>query len=380
MELFNLKPVCAGDLIKGTFSMAIQSVATAAKIERESEPQRHHVRLQVPAIIVIGMEKYMTDDISAGGFCIKAGRQVFEQGIQDLKIYFPFQNFAFHLQLKAKPVYYNQILNTVGFTFTEIDSRQLSLLNLVIKSSLSGEIANDGQIMEVLKQNDVPKVDLYPHNKWSRFVPLGLIVLAGVTGLILLAGSIYENTSIVKSYMAVIEADTYTVSAAGDGVYDSLLAVGAQKVTKGQELAVLKPQSSQPENISASAVTGEADTPPVITKDSIVIKSPCDCVVYKSFAKDGEFQAMGKPLFELLPLKTNSWVTASVRPDQSHRLRLLDDAYVQVAGENKFIEGHITQFLPPVFETDTIQVRIKTTDPIPPELVGQPAYVEFVIF
>ena len=204
----------------------------------------------------------MTDDISAGGFCIKAGRQVFEQGTQDLKIYFPFQNFAFHLQLKAKPVYYNQILNTVGFTFTEIDSRQLSLLNLVIKSSLSGEIANDGQIMEVLKQNDVPKVDLYPHNKWSRFVPLGLIVLAGVTGLILLAGSIYENTSIVKSYMAVIEADTYTVSAAGDGVYDSLLAVGAQKVTKGQELAVLKPQSSEPENISASAVTGEADTPP----------------------------------------------------------------------------------------------------------------------
>lgn len=361
--------------------MAIQSVSTAAKIERESEPQRHHVRLQVPAIIVIGMEKYMTEDISAGGFCIRASREIFEKGLQDIKVYFPFQNFAFHLQLKAKPVYHNQILNTVGFTFPAIDSRQLSLLNLVIKSSLSGEIANDGQIMEVLKQNNVPKVDQYPHSKWSRFIPLGLIVLAGVTGLSLLAGSIYENTSIVKSYMAVIEADTYTVNAAGDGVYDSLLAAGAQKVTRGQEIAVLKPQSSQPEAVSAAELTGEtADTPPVITKDSIVIKSPCDCVVYKSFAKDGEFQAMGKPLFELLPLKTNSWVTASVRPDQSHRLRLLDDAYVQVAGENKFIEGHITQFLPPVFETDTIQVRIKTTEPIPPELVGQPAYVEFVIF
>lgn len=358
--------------------MVIQSVSAAAKIEREAEPQRHHVRLELPAIIVLNDKKYTTGDISQGGFSIKANRDVFEAGTQDVKVYFPFQNFAFHLQLKAQPVYHNQATGTVGFSFPDIDSRQLSLLNLVIKSSLTGELASDGEIMEVLKHEDAPKLDIYPHNKWSRIVPLGLILVAGLTGLALLAGSIYENTSVVKSYMAVIEADTYAVRAEGEGIYDSLLAEGTQKVTRGQELAVLKSQA-EPSQVNAAALTDAKDPPPV-SSDSIVIRSPCDCFVFKSFAKDGEFRTTGDVLFELLPLKTNSWVIANVRPDQSHRLRLQDDAYVQVAGENKFLEGHITQFLPPAFETDTIPVRIKTTEPIPPELIGQPAYVEFVIF
>lgn len=358
--------------------MVIQSVSTAAKIERESEPQRHHVRVELPAIIVLDDKKYTASDISLGGFSIKASRDVFEAGAQDVKVYLPFQSFAFHLQLKAQPVYYNQAASTAGFSFPDIDLRQLSLLNLVIKSSLTGELATDGEIMEALKHEDAPKPDHYPHSKWSRIIPLGLILTAGLTGLILLAGSIYENTSIVKSYMAVIEADTYTVRAEGGGIYDSLLAEGTQKVARGQELAVLKSQA-EAAPVNAAALTDTRDPPPP-SADGIVIKSPCDCFIFKSFAKDGEFRATGDVLFELLPLETSSWVTASVRPDQSHRLRLQDDAYVQAAGENKFLEGHISEFLPPVFETDTIQVRIKTTEPIPPELIGQPAYVEFVVF
>jgi alginate biosynthesis protein Alg44 len=357
--------------------MVVQSVPAAAKIERDSEPQRHHVRVQLPVIVVLDGKKYTTDDISAGGFSIKAGRDIFQKGIQAIKVYFPFQNFAFHLQLQARPLYHDQKSNKIGFVFPDIDARQLSLLNLVIKSSLSGEIAPGGEMLEVLKHQNAPKPDPYPHNKWGRILPLGIIVLAGVTGLALLGGSIYENTSIVKSYLAVVEADTHMVRAEGDGVYNSLLAENAKQVTRGQDIAVLKS-----ENAPATATDDMTNNMgPVVPGDgNLLIKSPCDCLIMKNFASEGEFHMTGEPLFELLPLNAKRWVTASIRPDQSNRLKLLDDAYVQMAGENKFLEGHVMEFLPPDFINGSSRIRIETTDPIPPELIGQPAYVEFVIF
>jgi multidrug resistance efflux pump len=229
--------------------------------------------------------------------------------------------------------------------------------------------------MEVLKHQNAPKPANYPHSKWSRIIPLGLIVIAGLTGLVLLGSSIYENTSIVKSYTAVIEADTYTVRATESGIYNSLLAQSARKVTKGQEIAVLK----QPGEIAAAPASAQPTQAPPGAAGTI-IKSPCDCYIFKTFSKDGEFRTTGEPLFELIPLQPNAWVTASIRPDQTHRLKLQDDAYVQLMGENKFIDGHISAFMAPNFENGTSQVRIKTTEPLPPQVIGQPAYVEFVIF
>jgi alginate biosynthesis protein Alg44 len=354
--------------------MAIQSIATA-KIQHESEKQRHHVRVEIPAIAVIDHTKYTTGDISAGGFSVKAGQDVFEKGEQDVKVYFPFNNFAFHLKLQARPVYFNPHSGRVGYIFPEIDPRQLSLLHLVIKSTLSGELTSDGQVMEALKQRNAPKPANYPHSRWSRIIPMGIISLAGLAGLVLLGSSIYENTSIVKSYTAVIEADTYAVRATESGVFSSLLANGAHKVVKGQEIAVLK----QPGTIASEPSGAQATQAPPQAAGTI-IKSPCDCYVFKTFAKEGEFRTTGEELFELLPLQPNAWVTASIRPDQTHRLKLQDDAYVQLMGENKFIDGHVSAFLPPNFENGTSQVRVKTSEPLPPEAVGQPAYVEFVIF
>lgn len=346
--------------------MVIQSVPTAAaKIERETEKQRHHVRVQLPVIVVMDGKKYTTEDISEAGFSIRTSKDVFQQGPQEIKVYFPFQNFAFHLQLQAQPVYFNQTTGRTGYVFTDIDARQLSLLNLVIKSSLSGEIAPGGEVLEVLKHQNAPKPDPYPHSKWSRVLPLGVIVLAGITGLALLGGSIYENTSIVKSYIAVVEGDTHFVRAENNGIYNSLLSDGTKEVARGQDIAVLKPPAS-------------AD--PAAAAQNVLIKSPCDCLVLGNFTAKGEFRMRGEPLFELLPLNGKRWVTVSVRPDQSHRLRLMDDAYVQMAGENKFLEGYIMEFLPPDFASGNSRVRIQTTETIPPELVGQPAYVEFMIF
>jgi mannuronan synthase len=358
--------------------MAIQSVALAPKIEKETEKQRHHVRVSIAAVIILDNHKYKTEDVSAGGFSITADRRTFDKGEQNVKVHFPFHNLAFHLNLNAKPIYFNPHTGKIGYTFSEIDPRQLSFLNMIIKSSLTGEIASHGEFMEVIKQNNAPVPENYPHSRWSRIIPLALIAIAGITGLVLLGGSIYENTSMVKSYTAVIEADTYTVRAESQGIYNSLLANGATKVTKGQELAVLKQPNTTTPRATAAAIEGETAT--AAAANASIIRSPCDCYVFKSYVKESEYRAMGESLFELLPLQPNSWVTASIRPDQAHSLRLQDDAYVQLLGENKFIEGHISAFLPPNFENGTTQIQIKTTKPLPPEAVGKPAYVEFIIF
>lgn len=348
--------------------------ATSPQIVHESETQRQHVRVKIPAVAKIGATNYRVVNLSTGGCAVRSNEKDSQpQGMQEIKILFPFKNFSFHLNLKAVFVYHDSQKNTVGFSFQEVDARQISLLNHIVKSCLNGMMVGEGDVIDVVSRNNFtaprrekPSNDNFTKSFLFRILPFSAIVLAGMVGLLFLFGNIYENSAIIKSYMGVVEGNVFVVRAQRYGVYNSLLAEGDEAVTKGQPLAVLKSET-------------DINPPDGGYPQKAVIESPCDCTIVAKRAQEGEFSVLGDPLFELLPKEGYTWVTASLRPEQIHRLKLLDEVRIKIAGEGTFIEGNVSEFLPPASEKDMARVKIRTKTPISPELVGRLAYVEFIV-
>ena len=302
-------------------------------------------------------------------------------GVQDIKILFPFQNFSLHLTLKAHPVFKNRAANTAGYRYDELNSRQTSLLQYVVKSYVTGQIIQEGDLIAVATRDNRSPVresgisnDNYTRKKLTRILAVSAIGLVFLASAALFASSIYENSAIVKSYLGIVQGEVFTVRNPVSGTFHSLLAEGAEQVTKDQAIA-----SVQLGSIPAAPSANAAKAPPPQDNREIVIKSPCDCLIVNSYAQDGEFRVLGDSLFELLPLDSPTWVTASLRPDQIHRIQLLDNVNVRIVNETNFMEGNVSSFEQPRLETEIPKVRIKTKEPIPPQFIGRMAYVEFIV-
>ncbi len=356
--------------------MTQASTAKKPTLVHEAEVQRQHVRIQIPAAFRIGKNTYRIADLSAGGIGIKTDKNF----IDDLKekegtLLFPFESFSFNLKVKLEPVYNRADKKRAGFRFENMTPRQVSMIQHVVKSHLSGLIVTEEDIIAVASRNDFISAreedegkEKYSKGFIARTVPLAAIAVAGALGLFLLLGNIYENTLIVKSYMGIVEGNVYTASAQGNGKFYSALAKGTEQVTKGQAIAILKAGGS------ATASGGVTPEPQDVT-----IESPCDCLIVKQYPQDGEFLAIGAPIFELQPINDYMWVTASLKPEQIYRLKLQDDARIKIAGESEFIEGNVTEFMTPVLDKEMTQVKIKTKKAIPSTLTGRLAYVEFLV-
>lgn len=359
--------------------------AAGLNVVHESEVQRQHIRVQIPAIAKIGEKTYKIRDISVGGFSIRAP-EGYEPGAPPLKvkILFPFESFAFHLNLKAAAIHHDG--ETAGFVFQNLSPRQISVLSHVVQSCLTGLVIGEGDIINVVSRENfyAPRErhvgnDNRINRGLSRILPLAGIAVLAAAALFLLLGNIYENTSIVKSYTGVVEGETFTVRAPGNGVYHTLLAQDAETVVKGQPLAVVTASAASGLPMPSPEEGAPTDFGVPTGPGDVVIRSPCDCRIATRYPQDGEFRALGDPVMDLVPLEGDTWITASLRSEQAHRLRLEDDVHARIAGESDFLDGRVVAFLPPDVEKDIARVRVRTNQAVPTDLVGRLAYVEFVV-
>ncbi len=351
--------------------MVNEKAGSDSGVTHESEVQRQYIRIDLAAKATIDNSNYNLHNLSSGGFSIEAPENVFSSSIQHIKILFDFDNFAFQLDVTARLVYQNK--GIAGFAFTELKARQISLLNYIIKSYLSGLIVSEGDLINVATRNDFAKLrdkSLSNDNNYKgwigKIIPFAVIAFVGVMGLVFLMANLYENTLIIKSSFSVVESPVFTVRAEKNGIFSSLLAQDVTKVNKGQPLAVLKSDPATPNDMNQQG--------------DYVLKSPCDCKIIAQNAQDGEFRVLGESIFELVALDARPWVTANLNPDESHRLKLQDNANFRLVGEKKFLEGHVVDFVPPSFNKPFVQVKIKPVQPLPVETVGRQAYVELSVY
>ncbi|NCC20838.1 MAG: hypothetical protein EOM26_00075 [Alphaproteobacteria bacterium] len=350
----------------------VRDTMEAQRITHESEAQRQHVRLQIPAKAEIAGNAYPVKDISSGGIRVEAAKPVVKKsGLADIRLIFPFAAFSMDLCVKGQAVHFDKDRKTAGFRFTELGQSQMSILNHIIKATMAGAMVTEGDVIHILSRDNFVNARNDNRAKKKRGVfffvrrAVAMLLILGLGGLALafVAGNLYENNRVLKAYEGKVVSENVIVRSPAEGVFEPLIPPGTTQVAMNQPLGTIRRGGGLQ---NAAGVT---------------LKSPCDCYIVERFVRPGEFRGMGESVFKMVPIESRPYISTTLPPEQALRLRLQDDANIRIAGEGTFIEGNVVgieteQRLNEMMTT----VQVRPSELLPIDVIGRPAYVEFLVY
>jgi len=342
-------------------------------ITHEAEVQRQHPRYRLPMKCLHNGAPVSVIDLSVGGIGIRAGTLDVRAGeIVDLTLVFPFSGYELTLPVRAEVRYVNSDQGRIGMRFIDVSPRQHNLLRFILDAYLSGEVVEAGDVLDVVSRRNEGKSRDVP----QRPIPEGLLAnvshhgrsIAGyglIVGLtLLLAGfvgtGVFQRMYIIPAQSALITTDLVTVPAPSNGQV-TFIASGAE-VQAGEPLLTIQgPQGSS----------------------SIVIDSPCDCLVQARYSRPASFVREGAPVIVLREKNSTPYITASI--PQSEVLRFYRGATAVV----EYADGTLVRDVPmeplPSFSdenerTGHFLVKLSPGRDLDSSAIGQPVSVVFDTF
>ncbi|MBU6234401.1 MAG: PilZ domain-containing protein [Alphaproteobacteria bacterium] len=388
------------------------------QVVHESETQRQHVRIQIPARAELGGRTYMVKDLSVSGLSIEDVGATYIDGAQiDLTLNVPFESFSLNVALKAFVTHYDTNAKVLGAQFTNLSREQLSILNAIIQSYMSGVIIKEGDLLNVVARDNFVKIrkEISKEEKRDlgslakRAMPFLFMGVAAILGGFFVMGNVYEKMLVLKSYQAVVTSESIVLRASAPGIFKSAIADGTEKVTKGQVLGTLEvsgayvvpgatAQAAAPAPAATpateatpsadGAVAADATAAPVVTPAPVTTKagttlvsivSPCDCYMTKQYVQDGLFRDIGEAVFKLVPTDTKPNIKATISAEDVVRLNLRDKATMRVTGEEGVVVGTVQDIETLDANAASSIVTIRPERPLSYKLTDRPAYVEFYV-
>ena len=356
------------------------------QIVHESEAQRQHVRVQIPATAFLAGKEFAVKNLSNGGVQILDVTQKYKTSQPvDIILSLPFQGFSMSVDLKAEVEYYDSKENTLGCKFIELSDEQISLLNNVLKSYISGHVVTEGDVLSVISRNNFmtvrkkPTVDTPSLNKAElikRAAPMASILLVGLIVVGLLIGNLYERISVVKSYHGVIQTETITVRAHTDGLFKSLVSEN-RTVSMGDPIGELYTRVMVP---TQGDNKKDNDNDDFFVTHKEIVKSPCDCNVIYQNVQNGEFRSMGEGIFKLVPIDADPWVSVTLPSEDAYRINIHDDVNLHIGGEALRVEGIVIDMDTKGTDSPISILKVQATETLANELVGRPVYAEFFVY
>lgn len=347
-----------------------QASVFQSQIVHESEAQRQHVRLPLPARAIIAGQEYDVRDLSSGGVGVTGITGDYARGKPlDITLRLPFGTFTLDLNLQGETQHYNGAEKLLGCNFTKLTTDQLALINHVLKAFLAGDVVASGDLLNVASRDSFVKarkqvssvVGVGPAFDIKRQIP-GLVVM-GVLGLIavyVIGGNLYDSAFILKSTDAYVSTKLVNVNAPTNGMFKLTLAPGTNTVDANQAMGEI---------------------------DGTVVVSPCHCQLAHINVNDGEFVTTGTSLISLMPAAMKPVIVATVDPVAAGRIKTDSKTIITIAGTQKEFSGRVTSMKSGLAETSVNQrdgyvpkpvfVTITPDQPLPADLADVPARVVF---
>lgn len=366
------------------------NTAVNANVVHESEAQRQHVRVRIPAKL-----RYLdrnrephdvkVDDLSAGGLSFHTNKPLSVGDVLRGRLQFTVDNLGLTMDVEFQVRSY-QSSGRTGVQFQNLEQRDVATLRHIITTFLSGEMINVGGVLSTLQRDNFTKARKQKDSgsglsAFGRLravtVSLGVFVV-GVAAFGFIAKSLYGMYFVSHAEAGVVAVPTTNVTMPRDGTVQSLVENGAQ-VAKGAPLAsfstsmldMLKGHldDSQLEPAKVEELFGK--------QLSGTLTSPCDCVVARQLVDDGQYASKGQPIFQLIPRTTNPMVEARFSYRQFDQVQPGTRVQFQVAGEDDMRTGQIVSSANLNSEdlASNIRVQIKPDTGLPAELAGRPAAV-----
>lgn len=350
------------------------------QIVHESEAQRQHVRIEIPAHAEIDGKVYKVENLSSGGLKIKGIIGRFREGEKvDLALYLAFKNFSLKVDLKAKIEHFSNLNQTMGCRFIELAPSQISILNYVLKSYMSGAVIVEGDILNIVSRDNFTRARKEETHKlqqndllslFKRALPMLIIALIGLISVSFILGNVFEQLSIVKSYRGIVKSEVIKVRANSEGLFRSLVDENTDRVSLGQPLAEIHGE------VMAPSMDGKAN----FVKRVETVRSPCDCFVVYQHVRTGEFRSLGEPIFKLIPTSTEPWVEMTVHPEQAQRIETKDEVNLRIGGDVRTLKGKVIDLSLSDEDVPQAIVKVRPERVLPANLIGRPVYAEFLVY
>jgi alginate biosynthesis protein Alg44 len=342
-------------------------------ITHEAEVQRQHPRYRLPVKCFHGGTPVSVIDLSVGGIGIRTGVFDARPGqIVELVLNFPFNGYELTLPVRSEVRYVNNEQARIGMRFVDVSPRQHNLLRFILDAYLSGEVVEAGDVLDVVsrrnegKTREVPQQDkpqgLVANAIYHGRSLAGYGAIAGVT--LLLAGfigtSLFQKMYMIPAQSAVITADLITVPAPSNG---QLTFVAANdQVQAGEPLLTIQgPQGSS----------------------SIVIDSPCDCIVQARYNRTSSFVRAGAPIIVLREKTSTPYISAAIPQSDVLRFYRGARAVVEYADGTRVRDVQIEP-VPILSEADAnagrFLVKLAPGRELDDADIGQPVSVVFDTF
>lgn len=337
------------------------------QIVHESEAQRQHVRLPIPAVVEIDGVTYATKDLSSGGISVLDVKGSYTQGQNiSLRLVLPFKNFSLDTVVDAEVLYANAAEGILGCQFVALDAEQLSLINHALKAFMVGDLVSAGDILSVAGRDNFVKqrkaaVKIEGGMDMKKSVAgVAVFLVLGVAALAFIGSNVYSSLFTVKSADAYVSGPVVDVRAPSAGVFKSELAADVVTVQPGQVMASI---------------------------NGVKVSSPCDCYISEHSHLDGDVIATGDKLVSLVPVNAQPWVIANVDTALSTRIGPNNRVVVSVAGSDVEYTGSVsdikagatvgTAVADTAYFPKPAQVKIVLDQKLPVDTVNRPASVVF---
>jgi alginate biosynthesis protein Alg44 len=367
------------------------NTAVNFNVVHESEAQRQHARVRIPAKL-----RYITadrqtleariEDLSAGGFCIIAKQPLRVGDVHRGRLQFLIDNLGLAMDVEFLVRSYDASNGRAGCQFQNLEQRDIATLRHLITSHLSGELVTMGDVLSTLQRDNFTKARKQKDGGSGlsafgrlRAVTFSLgVFVVGVAAFGFIAKSVYGLYFVSHAQSGVVSIPSISVTMPRDGTVQRLVDVHGE-VAKGAPLAsfstsmldVLKghldDQQLQPakvEELFGKQLSG-------------TLTSPCDCIVAQQLVDDGQYASKGAVIFQLLPRNSQATVDARFSYRQFDDVKPGARVKFQVAGEDDVRQGQIvsSSSLNSADLSSDIRVQIKPDAPLSSELSGRPVAV-----
>ncbi|MBU0523274.1 MAG: alginate biosynthesis protein Alg44 [Gammaproteobacteria bacterium] len=368
------------------------NTAVNANVVHESEAQRQHARVKIPAKLrFFGPDRTPVEarviDLSAGGLAFNAGQLPLKSGdVYKARLQFVIDNLGLAMDVELLIRSVDRQTGRIGCQFQNLEPQDISTLRHLITSHLAGDIVSMGEVLATLQRDNFTKARKMKdggHGMTAfgrlRAVTFSLaIFIVGLAAFGFIFKSVYGMYFVSHAQAGLVSVAGMNITMPRDGTVQSLIkadgvaAKGAPLATFSTSmLDVLKGhlddnqlQPAKVEELFGKQMTG-------------TLTSPCDCTVAQQLVADGQYASKGDVIFQLVPRNSEANVEARFSYRQFGDVLPGNTVSFQIAGEDKTRSGKIVSStsLKSADLSSDIRVLIQPDEPLDSKFAGRPVEV-----
>lgn len=184
------------------------------QIAHESQTQRQHARVRIPATALINGKRFPLNDLSASGMAIaNFPLPLKKHQPVPVRLEFNLEGFSFSLDVQAMVTHHDSARKILGCAFDNLARDQIGALNAIIKSYLSGILIAQADLLNIVARDNftLTRKTAHPSPRGTylkKTIMITIMIVAGFSALFFLTSNLYEKISLIKSYDASVRGET----------------------------------------------------------------------------------------------------------------------------------------------------------------------------